>query len=187
MNKNYFCLSSSGLKNINKEDKDFTFIFGSREVRMNIIFAEFFSPLVSRLHLSDPTIDSFNFDYPSDVEPKLEELISDDILLLIENLSSGSKVSINEEQNNKLQIISALIDNEELFDELNKLFPKEINQTNVDYLLNQIQLIENLSQSSINKYFDLSQLIDTVSSHFYLIDESKWKKNVTTDSSHNFK
>lgn len=43
---------------------------------MNNIFAEFFSPLVSRLHLSDPTINSHIFDYPSDVKsqlPKFDE------------------------------------------------------------------------------------------------------------------
>lgn len=147
MIKNSFCLSSSGLQNINKEDKDFIFIFADREVRLNNLFAEFISPLVSRLHLSDPTIDSFNFDYLSDIKtkmPKIDELLSEDILQLIQNLSNGSKVSINESQSDKMLIISILLENEELFKKLSKLFPKENEQANFDCLINQIQMIEGL-------------------------------------------
>ncbi|KAK8841776.1 hypothetical protein M9Y10_026725 [Tritrichomonas musculus] len=179
MDKGSLCLSSSGLKNINKEEKDFIFFFGEREVRMDNLFAEFFSPLVSRLHLSDPTINSFIFNYPTDVKsklPKFEELISEDIILLIQKLSSGSKVTINEEQNDKLLIISALIDNEELFEELVKLLPKEINQTNLDRFLSQIQIIESFSQMKKTNHFKLKPIIDAISKNFYLIDENKLKE-----------
>ena len=58
-------ISSFGLRNItlNRFDKedDFVLIFGEREFRMNSIFAEFISPVISNLHHSDPTIQSIPY------------------------------------------------------------------------------------------------------------------------------
>ena len=179
MNKDSFCLSSSGLQNINKEDTNFIFVFGEREIPINNLCAEFFSPLVSRLHLSDPTIDRYKFEYPSDFKtkmPKSEELISEDIINLIKQLSSGSKVSIKENQTGKLLIISILVDNEELFSEIINRFPKETNEQNLDIFIEYIQLIDSLLRLNKIKCFNLRPLIDMISSNFYLIDEKKMKE-----------
>lgn len=71
MTKKSFILSASGLKNIvlssntefnsssNSSEGDiFKFIFEDQEVKLNRIYAEFISPIVSHIHHSDPTIDS---------------------------------------------------------------------------------------------------------------------------------
>ena len=67
MNKTSTILSASGLKNVHinhETEEDFVFIFGKEELKMNNIYAEFISPIVSNLHHSrvshihqiDPTI-----------------------------------------------------------------------------------------------------------------------------------
>lgn len=56
---NSILLSASGLRNIVRNDVDyFTFKFGSCEMKMDKFFAQFLSPLVSRVLLSDPTVES---------------------------------------------------------------------------------------------------------------------------------
>lgn len=75
MSKHTFILSSAGLRNIilssnseniyinslNEEFNQFKFIIGQKEIKMNKIFAEFLSPIVSHIHHSDPTINSIFF------------------------------------------------------------------------------------------------------------------------------
>ena len=65
MSTKQIIVSSAGLKNVvlNKyqEDEYFIFIFGDQEIRMKSFYAEFISPVVSRLHKTDPTINEINF------------------------------------------------------------------------------------------------------------------------------
>lgn len=173
-------LSSSGLKNIIKEEKQFTFTFGSHEVHMNTLYAEFISPIVSNIHLSDPTINSFQFDFSTDF-PQYKEIINEETISIFKNLSSGSSISINEEQCIKMQLISIIIGNEELFQKLDELFPIEFNISTIDHYMQNLQMLIYFSTKSNRSQFAISSLIDSISSNFYLIDE-KVLRNLTEEA-----
>ena len=132
MSSKSFILSSAGLKNIVGAQNEFTFIFGKCKVPMNSIFAEFISPIVSRLHYSDPTIDSINFNYPSNANfPRFEELFTEEMNNLLQQISKGFPISINSDQALKMQQISILLCNNELFNCIQNLYPQEINNLNI--------------------------------------------------------
>lgn len=179
-----FILSSAGLKNVVKDKDEFTFIFGDHKISMNAIFAEFISPIVSHLHISDPTISSFQFNCNINSElnekfgssSKLGELFTEDIIELFKNLSSGIPISINEDQCTKLRIISIFLCNEELFQQLSKFHPFEINLSNIDRCLSEIQFMENISNPSNETKILSTTLLDFISSNFYLIDQKKLRE-----------
>lgn len=127
-------MSSTGLKNIVSnyftEEDDFFLIFGNQEIKMNRIFAEFISPVVSHLHQTDPTVDCFDF---SDSFPKnssdstiSKDILSSDIILLIQKVSIGFSIEIDDAQAFKLRFLSVILGNEELFTNINELFRKKI-------------------------------------------------------------
>ena len=92
---------------------------------MKTIFAEFISPKVSKIHQSDPTIDSFCFN--KDIQGLTN---SKNALSKFQLLSTGNSISINEEESFQMKIISLLLGNEELFFRINKLFPQVVNEKN---------------------------------------------------------
>ena len=148
---NCIILSSSGLQNLvpnsNIEQEDFSFVFGSKEIKMKSIFAEFISPAVSRLHKTDPTINTIYFneiyDTPAQQISNLsKDIISDDIISLLMQISNGHSILINKEQAFKMQIISVFLDNEELFSKINDNFPVDINESNIDHYLRYLKLFE---------------------------------------------
>ena len=183
MRNSMITLSSAGLRNIiiNPEcmGNDFRFIFGSNEIGMNNIFAEFTSPTVSRLHYADQSIDSLCFDsflanMKHSHQNRYDEFFSEDILSLFQKISQGFSIEVNEDQSFKLHLLSMLIGNEELSSQINKIYPFEINEANIDQYLQNLQFIQNYS-SSLNS-FDYSTIIDFIASHFYLIDINKFAK-----------
>lgn len=169
MTEKSIILSSSGLKNLNPKinpENNFNFIFGDHQITINNISAEFISPAVSRLHYADPTIDTIYF------ENKLNGItFTEDVLSLIKLISNGYSISINEEQSIQLKIISIFLENEELLSALNKLFADDINETNIDHYLTNINLLYQTSYSQ--SIFNYTNIINFISSHFYLIDETK--------------
>ena len=152
MNTKSFILTSAGLKNIIQKEDEFTFVFGERSIKTSNVFAQFLSPIVSHLHHSDPTIESIHFDYPFESKllnlSNIDELISEDIISILQEISKGSSISLNNTQSNKLQILSIFFDNDELFNKLEELFPKNKKDENIDNFLNQLQIIEYLSKTS---------------------------------------
>lgn len=173
-------LSSEGLKNIIpnacNQDNDFQFIFGDQEIRMNTIFAQFISPAVSKIHLSDPTTQKICFnDYIIKNQKKTKINLSNDVISLIQKLSRGYKVEINEEQSYEMRNLAILFENEELFTKINKLYPYDINESNIDYYLQDLQFYHSQlnSQSRSFSAFDYTNIINFIAAHFYLIDEEK--------------
>ena len=126
-------LSSSGLKNLvfeSNQEEEFQFIFKESTVSMKTTFAEFISPKVSKLHLTDPTIRSISF-----TDQLGSANISNEVLSKLELLSRGESISINETEHFQIKIISILLENEELFSLVDELFSKDINETNIDEYL----------------------------------------------------
>ena len=141
MTKKSFILSSSGLQNIVVDQvgkqNEFKFLFGEHELKLNRIFAEFLSPFVSKLHQTDPTINSIDIKSFFNRDPKIEifnykELFTEDIISILKNISIGVSAEMSEEQSSKLRIISIIFGNDELYGKINELFPKEIEEKNIN-------------------------------------------------------
>lgn len=183
-----FILSSAGLKNIlsnqNQED-EFKFIFGEREIKMKNLFAEFISPYVSQIHQSDPTIDFIQLLNKSEAKNHLNSdlisKISEDTYSLFEALSKGNSINITKDGSLQLQIISVLLQNEELFQKLNELFyEKNSSKTednteediHIDFLTF-FHLNSKMSMDSAMSMLEYSNTIKYIASHLYSIDASK--------------
>lgn len=92
---------------------------------MNNAFAEFISPLVSHLHHSDPTINSIHFSYPSkSYFSSIEEILTKENIEILQLISRGTEITINSKQVHKIQQISILLCNDDLFESLQKLYPE---------------------------------------------------------------
>ena len=64
-NENFeFCLSSNCLKDLplDKYEKNFTFVVGEKRYQTNRVIADILSPLIRKLHYTDPTISEFIID-----------------------------------------------------------------------------------------------------------------------------
>lgn len=155
------------------EQNEFCFIFGKHELRMNNIFAEFISPTVSYLHKTDPTINSIHYENIFSTNSKflIEELFNEETLSLLKKISSGFPIEINKEQGFNMQLISIIINNEELFEKIDEIYPFNINEFNVDYYLQHLQVFHYFLGNS--QHFNYSKIIDFIASHFYSIDENK--------------
>ena len=162
-------LSSAGLKNVilgtNLED-EFEFIFGNHKIRINNIFADFISPVVSKMHLSDPTINCIDF-----TEQTNGVTITDDVLLLIKSLSKGSSIEIDENQIVQMQTISILLGNKEILSQINGKIDSKTNEKNIDQYLTYLTFLYQISPS--NCITKCTNIIDFIASHFYEIEESK--------------
>lgn len=150
MNKQTIILSAAGLKNVitNKEDEEFIFNIGEKELKMNKLFAEFISPRVSHIHQCDPTINFINFsDFPhnnkdsSKVHQILTELGSESFLTQISNLAEGGSIEIEDNGLKRLiKYFSILVNNEELFQKINEIDKTtEKEEKNIKELLEEVE------------------------------------------------
>lgn len=169
MSKKSIILSSSGIKNILEDGKEFTFIFGEQEIRMRNINSEFISPIVSHLHHIDPTIDRFNFTTKAnDYQLHKKELLSEDIIDCLKEISKGNQIDLNDEQIKKMLIISIFVGNEELFKKMNELHP--IETFDINELFEIIEIHETTqSQFSI----EIEPIYDSLSNQFHEINKEK--------------
>lgn len=164
-------LSSKGLRNLVNSSYSgnvFTIFFGSKKCELSNNYAEFISPKVSKIHRNDNTIDSMRFDFNLD---EFSEIFSDDILAILKKLSSGNPIEINENQSFMLQIISLMLENDELLDIVIDNFPNFVNETNFDERLNYLKLYHHFLEQNENKKHQ--ELIDYISSHFHSIEKNK--------------
>ena len=108
MNSQFVILTSAGLRNIISDNRtgenEFQFIFGDYEFKTTNFFAEFISPAVSRLHQTDPTINSINFEYHfKDMAPKIiSKIITEETISLFQKIMKGFSIYVDEEQSFKL-------------------------------------------------------------------------------------
>ncbi|KAK8888408.1 hypothetical protein M9Y10_039478 [Tritrichomonas musculus] len=218
MEKKSLIISASGLKNIVfTENDDFKFIFGKKEINMNRLLADFISPRIYKLHLSDPTITSFNFsdifhnilsdksslkifhqinstsnsssndeedsndDFINEYDESksqqqdlfFDDIFNEEIMNILIQISRGQQIDIDIKTATKLQILSMIIGNDELFQLISNLFPQSINETNIDiYLL----YLQNTKKNQFFPFINENQAIEYISSHFYSIEQSDLAK-----------
>lgn len=165
-------ISMRGVQNLNNfpdSNDDFTFFFSDlNSFQMKINFAEFISPKVSKLRKNDPTLHSLRLDY---ISSNLQEYFTEDIIQKILFFSSGNPIYIDGLEGFKLLIVSILLENIELFREIEKTFDMQINENNLDQYLHNLTIIYQFSQKT--EYFSYSNIIGYISSHFHSLDKSK--------------
>lgn len=100
-------------------------MFRNRQKKMNKIFADFFSPIVSDLHLSDTTANCI------DLTKQINGIsFTDDAFSLIQLLSKGSSIEMKIKQVFQIQVISVFLGNKELFSFVNDKIDSNINDNN---------------------------------------------------------
>lgn len=119
----------------------------SNESKIN---AEFISPLVSHLHLSDPTIEKYR--YPSD--ENIKEIFTKDILNKLKLLCQGESIEICIEESRKLEVISLLLCNEELQTKILELYPANYSGKIMKNILQEFSIDEYIHKhvKSSNKF-----------------------------------
>lgn len=165
-------LSAAGLQNILREDIEyFTFKFGHHELKMDKIFAEFLSPTVSKIHLSDPTVDCLNFEYMLTSEfPNYDEFFTDDIFDILQKISRGYLVDVKNEQAMKLIVISRLIGNKELENKILDLNYDSF-ENSPNFYFAYFQLLEYLNDPMLK--INHEQLLDEIAESFSSLERSE--------------
>lgn len=182
MSKKTFILSCEGLQNVifmNFNDEDiFHFIIGENDIEMNRFFADFISPRVSRLHQSDPTINSLYLNDYIQASEKIAEITSDSGLINnFRQISKGYSIEINEDMSHKMRILSILIENKELYEKMNELFPISTTEANLDSCLQYLQYFDTYKNNDFFYQTISNQAIfDLIASHFYTIEKTKLLK-----------
>ena len=176
-------ISSLGLRNLVTsnftEDSEFYMIFGEKKIRMNTIYAEFISPIVSKLHQTDITARSIKFDdsIPIETDDFIQfssEILTPDVIELFMRISSGNPIEIDDRQAFKLRFLSIIIGNEELFTIINENFPPDFDENNVSTYLECIQCCYHYSHFAMD--FDFSSIINYIASNFCKVDPDEFLK-----------
>ena len=182
MNKKRFMLSCDGLKNIifrdNNLTEDFQFVFGKNIIKMNRFLAEFISPHVSRLHQSDLTINTLFLDKLFQIPNQSIDFLQDSNLINnFEQISKGNSIEINEEMSHKLRILSILIENKEIYEKIDELFPISTEEENLDTCVQYLQYLDVYKKYDFYfKTINNQEIVDFISSHFYSIEKTKLLK-----------
>ena len=176
MSTKIMILSSAGLKNIIRDNNEFTFSFGDREIRMDNIFAEFISPIVSHLHHSDPTINQLCYKMPPNTKiPRFDEIFTDDLITKLKLISSGVQTELNETESQKMRLASILLCNEELFNKIDELFPADDSADEMVKRLEELEVCEIMKNMTNEIKIDIGSIVSVIARNFYLIDKSKIK------------
>lgn len=168
----YLCSSKSGGEDI-KDDDIFRFILGDHEIRINRILADFISPRVSQIHSADPTINYIDLSSIIKNFPKSEEVFTPDMINIFLQLASGDSVEVDVEMSHKLRILSILLENQEIYDKMNEIYPIKDDETNIESIIKYLQYFGCYKNfDSCHTSFNNKSMIDLVSSKFYSIDQS---------------
>lgn len=183
MEKKAFILSASGLKNIvlttndleneSLDDEDiFRFIFGENEIKMNRIMADFISPRVSRMHSIDPTTNYIDFTPIIQKIPNSKEIFTSDMINIFAKMSTGDSVDIDAEMSHKIRILSILLENQEIIDKMNEIYPIKNDETNIESIIKYFQFYDSYKNLD-SAYMSLNSksMADVIASKFYSLDK----------------
>lgn len=174
MSKKPIILSSAGLKNIVKDDDDFIFVFDSQELSMNNLFAEFISPVISRLHLSDPTIRKIEYKDPlissffNSQQSTIKTIFNE-----IKQHFEGNPIHISESEANPMRIFSILLGNSELYHIINDSFPRTQDSNNIDHYLKEAEIFHSISHLTKFEGSDFNDIIEFISVNFESFEREK--------------
>lgn len=171
-----FKISASGLKNIvfqNGCENTFQFIIGQQIIETNQILADFISPRVSHIHHADPTVNSINLnDFIQEQQiSQFSSIFTKKAVDQIKNLIEGLPIEIDLEQIDQLRLLSILLENDDLYSELNELFPMNLDVTKINFYVQFLQFL-----TTDYSTFHNTNLFDFISSRVYSIDKEKLLK-----------
>ena len=135
-------------------------LLANKNLQLKVFFAEYISPIVSRLRKIDPTIHRINLgEFSKSNEQEFNNfgktVMEPDIVSHLQQISSGHSIEINEEEAIKLRFISILLENEVLHDKLNEHFPPKYSESNVNSYLKNIECFCHFSQLKAHWRFNI--------------------------------
>lgn len=148
-------------------DKEFRLISGNSVMTILSIQADILSPLISKYHQRDPTMDTIFLSK----DERSSNLLSDDIQTILHKIIKSEKVDINYDESIKLRIISSLLENYEIYESIEKIYPicdKDLDYP-IDYLLNFLQYKFNTYQFK----FEDNDCIQFIAENFYKYEKIK--------------
>lgn len=95
---------------------------------MNRINADFISPKVSKIHNFNSTINSLCFDDFIYRIEQIDEFSTSELIKNFKLMSKGKSIEIDNKMAHQIKILSILLDNEEIFNQMNQMFPFESNK-----------------------------------------------------------
>lgn len=106
------------------------------------------------MHQCDPTISNLAISQlvsqnSNRYNQIINNLLIENIIIAIEAISCGYSTELEDECVSKLRIISAIFDNEELFNEINK---KQKDKKQIDDIIEELQIYQQISPSFFEKY-----------------------------------
>ena len=140
---------------------------------MNRILADFISPRVSHIHQTDPTIESIKL-LPNkfDKQEKINQTFTSDLIENFKLISSGHKIEIDKTMSIKLRILSIFLYNEEIYNEMNSLFPIELTESDFESYFDYLEYFKsNEAEFKYMPTFVENSLFNYISSHFSSIDQ----------------
>lgn len=156
-----FSLSINGYKNINFESlpNDFTFIVNGKSYHTNRIVSDFISPIISKIHISDPTFGEFYIEL---------ENIGDfnDII----NLGQLKEIQITNKNLEFVKESFKKLGNIDFYDNFEAYYESNTDDDqsypDIYDVVEKLVIKEKLGSSNLN------QEIDFISHHFYEIDKN---------------
>ena len=107
--------------------------------------------------------------------PSFSTIFTSSMISKLSELSCGNSIKITQEESEKIRIISIILENDDLFNIVNSLYPIDMTEigSNIDYCLHIIEYYEYF-QKKQNK-LNLKDIIDQIASQFYKIDQKRLK------------
>ena len=168
MNRNKLFLSNKNMKNLNLDlyEKDFTFIINGKEIKTAKFIADILSPLISKMHRSDPTFDH----YQINIENKKYNNSFDfnKILNLVLNIGTNDDLNDDEFSQDDLDII------EEILLQLHNEDFYPINS--VKETINDSNVFERITYKTKNRKHNMTIIrdeIDYISKNFYRFQQDE--------------
>ena len=154
-------LSSAGLQQVamRVKENNFKFIVGGHEYPCHSFFADFISPNVAKLHLTDPLADTYTI--------KCKDLKHE--FKIIMSLMNGEKIMISPEDRKYILKIAKKLGNGELFDRFAPNYEVE-DENDIDF-----QLIISILDTKFQYDLDYQKEADFIAEHFHTIDHDLFR------------
>ena len=151
-------LSAAGMQNaaVKMHDNNFTFIVGDHKYYCNSFFADFISPKVAQLHISDPLADTFVIK-SKDAKHEFQ---------LVMDIMYGKKVILSQENQKYLLKISKKLGNSELYNQFETKIEDKDKPEEIDF-----NEIFELIRVKYKYQLDYQHEIDIIAKYFYFLDK----------------
>ena len=154
-------LSAAGLQQVATlaKENNFTFIVGGHEYPCNSFFADFISPNVAKLHISDPLADSYTIQCKD----------NNNEFNLIMKIMHGEKIKISPNDQKYIRKIAKKLGNAQLFDDFIPTYETE-DEIDIDY-----QFVISILNTKHQYNFNFQKEADLIAKQFHRIDHNLFR------------